>query len=48
MRSLSRRIEMAVIGAHEFVSNTWYWLDKGFSLRKAVSLARDTLPNWRK
>lgn len=44
MRRLIRRIEKAVVGAHDFLCNTWYWWDRGFSLPKAISLARDTLP----
>lgn len=45
MRSLIRRFEEWAVDIVDFIGNTWYWLDKGFSLRKAISLARDTLPN---
>lgn len=45
MRKLAMRIEKRITSWYQFCNNmAYYYLTCGYSLRKSLQLARDTLP----
>lgn len=46
MFRLIRKGVQAFMSCRDFVCNTWfYYMDRGYSFRNAIDLARKTMPN---
>lgn len=42
--NILRRLEKRIVRGYQFINNvSYYYLDRGYRLKQAISLARDTL-----